>query len=277
MPGLMTLNEKEYQLISKLVYSKFGINLTEKKKTLIRGRLNSLIQSLGLNSFEEYYHHIVDDNSGDGLLDLVDKISTNHTYFFRENDHFLFLKEKILPDILSKFELNSPRDIRIWCAGCASGEEAYTIAMTIAEFFNISDFCDGPIILATDISFSALEQAQKGEYDAAKLKNTDQHLLSKYFDCVNPGSYRIKNILKNLIMFKRLNLIGTSFPFRKRFHLIFCRNVMIYFDNETKKSLTCNLYKNLEKEGNLFLGHAESLGRNTDEFKYIQPALYERI
>jgi chemotaxis protein methyltransferase CheR len=232
---------------------------------------------MGLKSFEEYYDFVVNDSSGKNLLALVDKISTNHTYFFRESDHFAFLQEQILPDFFQKYKAHDPKDIRIWCAGCASGEEAYTIAITLAEFFNISSFKQGPSILATDISLTALNQAQKGVYDASKLKNTENRLLTKYFDRVDPMTYSVKQPLKNLILFKRLNLIGSTFPFKQRFHLIFCRNVMIYFDNETKMNLTYKLRDNLETGGYLFLGHAESLGRNTKDFRYIQPALYERV
>ena len=158
-PGSATrLSEREFQMISGLVRDRFGVNLTEKKKALVRGRLNSMVKAKGLSSFEELYREITEDSSGDGMLSLIDRISTNHSYFFRESDHFDYLTQTALPGLVSS-RAGKSRKLRFWCAGCAAGEEPYTLAMVLSEFFG-SDLARWDIgILGTDISLTARSSA----------------------------------------------------------------------------------------------------------------------
>lgn len=274
--GIIQINDHEFQLIAALVYEKFGIHLTDKKKALVRGRLNKLIRGLGYTTFEEYYNAVVQDPTGKSLLSLVDKISTNHSYFFRENEHFQFLETVALPSIEAIIREHNG-DFRLWCAGCAAGEEAYTLAMVLLEYFGKTSFKGKPGILATDISISALSQAAVGEYTPDKVQTVPQFYKRKYLRQIGPTTYRVTDELKQVILFKRLNFMRPEFPFKGRFHIIFCRNVMIYFDAETKERLVTKFHRYMYDEGYLFIGHSESLGRGSGVFKYIQPAVYKKL
>ena len=274
MEGLIDIKEEEFRHISQLVYQRFGINLTEKKKVLVRGRLNKLLHQLGYTDFQSYYEDITKDPSGYGLLQLVDRISTNHTFFFRENDHFDFLKNRVLPGIERMLEDQKNRDIRVWCAGCATGEEAYTLAIVLAEYFGPDFFTLGPPILATDISTTALEKAMLGMYGAERLTQLPKTMLQKYFIPNEAGGFTVKDSLRKLVVYKRLNFKRDSFPFKGKFHTIFCRNVMIYFDQPTKEELVSKFSRYLVDGGHFFIGHSESLGRTNANFQYVQPAVY---
>lgn len=274
MEGLIDISDKEFEAISTLVYEKFGIHLTEKKRVLVRGRLNKLLKEMGYRNFQSYYNWVVKDTGGAGLLELVDKISTNHSYFFRENDHFVFLEKRVLPELKYHLEQQGSRDLRFWSAGCATGEEAYTLAIMLAEFFGPDFFRDGPPILATDISQTALEKAVLGAYGPERIEQVPRALLHKYFVPNEAGGYSVKEVLKKMVVFKRLNFKRPNFPFKGKFHCIFCRNVMIYFDPPTKKDLVDKFARFLPTGGYLFIGHSESLGRDSSDFKYVQPALY---
>src|SRR6056297_185566 len=274
MEGLIDITDNEFKQISALVYEKFGIHLTEKKRVLVRGRLNKLLRQMGYTDFESYYNAILEDPSGAGLLELVDRISTNHTYFYREKDHFDFLEKRVLPDIARQLDEQGSKDLRLWCAGCATGEEAYTLAIVLAEFFGPQYFSDGPPILATDISRTALEKAMLGAYGKERLDQIPKGLLHKYFVLNDMGGYSVKDVLKKLVLFKRLNFKRETFPFRKKFHTVFCRNVMIYFDQPTKETLVNKFGGVLNEGGYLFIGHSETLGRDNMNFQYVQPAVY---
>lgn len=269
MEGLIEITEKEFRRISELVYSRFGIHLTDKKKALVRGRLNSLIKGLGFSSFGEYYDALISDKTGDSLIPLIDKISTNHTYFFREKDHFDFLKKQVLPEV--------PRDLRLWCAGCATGEEAYTLAMLLREESWGSENFKLPVILATDISLAALNTAFKGIYTAERIMQLPESYRNRCFKPLGGDQYQISRDLRRMILFKRLNLMDAAYPFKRKFHIVFCRNVMIYFDTNTKTELIKKIGRYMEEDGYLFIGHSESLGRDTPGFKYLRPAVYKRI
>jgi len=274
--GIIDINEEEFKKIAKLVYTQFGINLTDKKRALVRGRLNKVIREKGFHSFQQYYDSIMEDKTGVELIQLVDKISTNHTYFFRENDHFEFLVKEELPAVSQFMENNREQEYRIWCAGCATGEEAYTLAMLINEYRKTHSVPWKARILATDISISALEKAQAGVYPRERMEGVPKDLLNKYFTRNPQGDYQVSKELKKLILFKKLNFMRPDFPFKNKFHTIFCRNVMIYFDKQTKDELVNKFARFLRKEGRLFIGHSETLGRENENFVYIKPALYQR-
>ncbi len=275
--NMIEINDKEFIKISTLVYDKFGINLTEKKKALVRGRLNKLILSLEFTTFSEYYDYVTDEKDGTRLLDMVDKISTNHSYFFRESDHFDYLSESVLTALCDSSRAGNDTKLRIWCAGCANGQEAYTLAIVINEFLEKSNCSLKPAILATDISVSALENAVKGYYSEEGISGVPENLRKKYFKMNPDGSGTANKQLKDLILFKRLNFMNQTFPFKNRFDVVFCRNVMIYFDNATKDNLVNKFHRYMMDTSWLFIGHSETLGRNNGNFRYIKPSTYLRV
>ena len=277
VPGLIAISDEEFVKISDLVYDKFGINLTDKKKSLVVGRLNKLIKSLGLKTFDEYYQTIINDKTNASLLSLIDRISTNHTFFYREKDHFEYMRDKVLPELTSKIAKEKEKALRIWCAGSATGEEPYTIAMIVNEFFGyeINEWDVG--ILATDISITALEIAERGIYYLDRIKELPLSYKNKYLKKNNAEDFAVIDKIKEMILFKRLNLMNDNFPFKGKFDIIFCRNVMIYFDKETRERLVNKFYKYMSEGGYLFVGHSESLDRKVTPFSYLQPAVYKKL
>lgn len=272
----LRLTDEEFNLISSLVYKKFGIKLGEQKRALIIGRLQKVLHAGGFVNFKDYYNHVVNEPSGTALLTLVDKISTNHTFFFRENEHFEYLSANILPNIIKEMQNRPKQAIRIWCAGCSSGEEPYTLAMVISEFFknNIDDV--DIAILATDISVSALEKAESGIYPVERMELVPLAYRQRYFESLKDGNWEIKSNLKKMVLFRRLNLIRQDFPFKGLFQLIFCRNVMIYFDKDTQRDLISRFHRYTEPNGFLFIGHSETLDRSSGLYKYIMPSIYQK-
>ncbi len=273
---MVSITEKEFKQIATLLYSNFGINLTDNKQTLVRGRLNKIIRTKGYGNFTNYYNAIKEDKSGMLQIELADNLSTNHSYFFRENEHFKYLTTNTLPEIEATQRLKEPSELRIWCAGCAAGEEPYTLAILLKEYFGRRLPDIKPVILATDISTSALSAAKAGIYTEDKLKSMPKKYLDKYFNNMGTGKYSVKPDLRSLILFKRLNLMRDTFPFSNKFDIIFCRNVMIYFDKPTRETLISKYHTNLTSNGILFIGHSETIGRNSSQFQYLIPAVYRK-
>jgi chemotaxis protein methyltransferase CheR len=270
---LVDISDAEFQSLAQLVYDQFGINLTDKKKALVRGRLNKVLKGRNLDTFGQYLEMVKRDQSGMALVELIDRISTNHTFFFREADHFSFLQETAL----SEMAADAPAgELRLWCAGCATGEEAYTLAMLCLDWAQKAHH-RGPVkILATDISVTALEAAVKGEYTDERVRLVPQALKKKYFVNLGPDRWSVVPELRKMILFKRLNFMDRTFPFQNPFHAVFCRNVMIYFDKETKNDLVHRLTRHLAPGHYFFIGHSETLGRDTFDLEYIKPSLYRR-
>jgi len=269
------LSERDFWRISALVYEKCGINLHDGKKELVRARLNKRLREGHFKDFRTYYRFLTERDSGDELVRMLDSISTNLTSFFREKKHFDFLKEKVFPSYVE--EKRKSRKLRYWSAGCSSGEEPYSLAMWLLEYFSESLPFDIQI-LATDISSKALAIAQRGVYTSKRLANMPILIPSKYFQRgfgSQEGYFRVKESLRKLIEFRRFNLIA-PFPFREAFNVIFCRNVMIYFDKKTQQSLIDNLYDSLSHGGYLLVGHSESLMSIRHGFRYVMPSIYHK-
>lgn len=276
MALLTQLSDKEYGLISQLVYDKFGINLGEQKRALIVGRLNKVLHENGFETFEEYYHYLIEEKTGEGLKTLVDRISTNHTFFNREFEHFTYLTDIVLPEFVAGSKNVKNRSLKIWCAGCSSGEEPYTLAMLLREFFGhaISGLDTG--ILATDISSQALDKAMKGIYANENVSKLPAHLKNTYFKKIEDDQWEVVPQVKSMVLYRRLNLIADNYPFKNKFQIIFCRNVMIYFDKPTREALLARYSRYLDDGGYLFIGHSESLGRISHDFVYVKPAIYRK-
>ena len=270
---------KEFELFRSLIYDTCGINLQLSKKELVKARLSKRLSKVGINSFNDYYKYVTKiDKSGKELIHLIDRISTNKTDFFRENKHFDFLNTTLLPELVAKKEKNNDKKLRIWCAASSSGEEPYSLAITVLNHIKPNNAWDIKI-LATDISTEILQKAIAGIYKMETLKDIPPGTISAHFSKVivdNAHCYEAKNHLKNLITYRRFNLMTEKFPFKNPFDFIFCRNVMIYFDPETQSRLISKFYDCLPKNGYLFIGHSETLSKSNTSFKYTQPAVYQK-
>ncbi len=275
--ALTPLSDREYRLMRDLVYDKFGINLGEQKRALITGRLQKVLKENGFGNFSEYYDYVNSDQSGQALTTLINRISTNHTFFYREKDHFEYFLETVLPQVAAQARQQGQKKLHLWCPGCSSGEEPYTLAMLLLEYLGReSDFWDAGI-LATDISSRVLEKAQAGSYSPESIAHLPRTYVLKYFERESTDSYQVSASLQKLVLFRRLNLMRKDYPFKGKFQVIFCRNVMIYFDQPTRTELVHRFHRYLAPEGYLFIGHSESLGRSDAHFKYIRPAVYQKV
>lgn len=274
--ALMRISDEEFGLLRSLIYERFGINLTDQKRSLLVGRLQKVLRQSGHASFKSYYEALLGDATEQALSQLVDRISTNHTYFFREKSHFDFFSERALPQLTALLERQKSRDIRIWCAGCSSGEEAYMLLMLLREHFGAKySQWDGGI-LATDISSRVLDIARRGVYPEDRIRMLPEPLLRKYFRKLPDNKYEVVEELRSEATFRRFNLMNERFPFKKPFHVIFCRNVMIYFDDPTRRTLVEKFHKHTVDGGYFFLGHSETLGRGQSLYKYLAPAVYQK-
>ncbi|KAA3617647.1 MAG: protein-glutamate O-methyltransferase CheR [Calditrichaeota bacterium] len=273
----INITPKEYELISKLVYDRFGINLGGKKQSLVTNRLRKVLVENNFSTFKDYYQFILNDKSGNSMDTLINRISTNLTYFARENEHFDFLQKTVLPEQFNNPEIKRGKSIRLWCAGCSTGEEPYTLSMVMHESVGVNKEKWKLGILATDISAKALKIAEQGRYADGNVEKINSTFKSKYFQKQDQDSWTIKSKIKDIILFRRLNLMRTEFPFQQKFHSIFCRNVMIYFDVPTREELIKKFSQHMVDGGYLFIGHSESLGRSNEFFEYVKPAVYRKI
>lgn len=269
---LNNLDKKTFSAFRDLVYAKAGIALGEKKEALVAARLSKRMHSLNLPTYEDYYEYVNSDTDGLEIIKLLDSISTNVTHFFREQQHFDFIAQQI-----GKWYLDGQRKFRIWSAGCSSGEEPYTIAMTINE--TLRGKASDIRILATDLSTKILSEAMEGIYNERDLEKIPDNYRRNYFEQItidNKAHYRIQSNCQSLITFQRLNLIDTPFPMKGPFDFIFCRNVMIYFDNTMRKRLLEEYHRLLKPGGFLLVGHAESLTGMLSGLKSVKPSIYEK-
>jgi chemotaxis protein methyltransferase CheR len=271
---LITITRKEFNQLTAFIKSNYGIFLKAEKEALVIGRLQNVLVQNGFHSFSEYYDYLMADKTGIAVSTLLDKITTNHTYFMREAEHFNYFKNTVLPFLEKNV---SDRDLRIWCAGCSSGEEPYTLAMILDEYLGSSRLFWDKKILATDISNKVLEEAKKGVYDNKEIETIPAQWKLAYIKKLDEDSSVICDKLKEEVLFQKFNLMETVFPFRRRFHVIFCRNVMIYFDENTRRKLVNKFSDLLEPGGYLFIGHSEALNREETSLKYVIPAVYRKI
>lgn len=271
MTGMVKLTDKEFETLVSFVYKKYGINL-KKKRVLIEGRLASTLRERNMKSFDEYMQKLFSDPTGNEMTVFLNRITTNHTFFLREPEHFRFLTEKAMPFFESAKRF---RDLRIWSAGCASGQEPYTIAMTLDEYFGLRRNLWNVSILATDISMEALGKAERAVYPADAIKDVPHNWRSNYFEDLKDGNYRVRDHIRKMVTFRPFNL-NEDFFFPRPFDVVFCRNVMIYFDDITRENLVNKFYKVTADGGFLFVGHSEVVNRRTTEYQYIMPAVYQK-
>ena len=271
------ISDAEFQAIRRLVYDNFGINLGEQKKTLVVGRLQKVLRQRGFETFEAYFEWVTTEPTGQGLDELANRISTNHTYFYRENAHFDFFAKTVLPEATARHRQHGDHGLRIWCAGCSSGEEPYTLMMLIKEHFGREFDRRKPLLLATDISATALQAAMSGNYEAERVGQLPPALKNRYFQKTGDGRLRVSDELRQAVVFRRHNLMNAHFPFKRQFDAIFCRNVMIYFDRPTRDTLIAKYHQHTVSGGYLFIGHSETLGRDSQLYQYVMPAVYRKL
>jgi len=272
------ISDEVFFLFSELIYRTSGIKLTLVKKGLLIARLLRRLRSLGIKGFYDYYHRVKSDAVE--LVEMLNCISTHTTTFFRENHHFEYLRNIVIPELLKK---KRERRLRIWSAGCSTGEEPYSIAVALLETLRLHTFQPESWdirILATDISTKVLETAETGVYDEEQLPEDLAADLAKRYFSRGTGEYtgriRVKKPVRDLVVFRRLNLRDGQPPFRRNFDAVFCRNVMIYFDEGMKRHVLSLFHRTLLPAGHLFLGHSETI-IGKEEFKPVYITVYRKL
>jgi chemotaxis protein methyltransferase CheR len=268
----MDIDPKSFDSFRELVYGRAGIVLAEGKQALVGARIGKRMRQLGLERFPDYLDWVKGEGGEEEMIQLLDAISTNVTSFFREAEHFAFLRER-----LEAWRKGGGQSLRIWCAAASSGEEPYTLAMTVRD-------CDiGPgsdaKILATDISTRVLRIAQEGIYPREKLESLPAGFAQRFFERAGGRegtSWSARPELRSLLKFARLNLATPPFPMRGPMDFIFCRNVMIYFDNPVRQRLLSEFHRLLAPGGYLVVGHSESLAGLTGQFQVVRPSIYRK-
>ncbi len=274
-----SLSDEEFETIRRLVKAQTGISLGLHKRELVVSRLSRRLRALGLKSFAEYIQLLKEAGDSGELVHMINQITTNKTDFYREKHHFDFLSNTVLPKLYAEGERTGNRRIRCWSAGCSSGEEPYTMAITMAEFFKDRPGWDIKI-LATDLDTAMLRKASKGEYPAEAVEPIPKPILTRYFEKrVHDGEvfYVVKPQLRKMIVFRRFNLMAPRYPFKIQLDFIFCRNVLIYFDHDDKIAVVKKFHSVLKPGGYLFVGHSESLMAAKDLFRYVATTVYQKI
>lgn len=272
------ISAQEYDWIRETVYQNSRINLGPSKKELVMARLSKRLRALGLSSYREYIQLLQSAQGKDEMTNLIDSISTNHTYFFREPQHFDFLLNDVLPQFCPSTSGPLGRTLKVWSAATSTGEEPYSIAILLDDYMQKARGWNWRI-LCTDISTKVLKKAQNGVFAADKVEKIKAEWLRKYFEKGSSevaDTYRASMDLRRRMQFISLNLLAPSYPFTEQFQLIFCRNVMIYFDKPTQQELVQKLSQHLEPGGYLIIGHAESLTGVSHDLKLIKPSIYRK-
>ncbi|MDH5324812.1 MAG: protein-glutamate O-methyltransferase CheR [Gammaproteobacteria bacterium] len=262
---------KDFNFIRSLVAQETGIALSEAKSDMVYSRLSRRLRSLNIEKFTDYLD-MLKDRESDELVNFINAITTNLTSFFREKHHFDYLSKTVFPEI---FKHKTEKRIRIWSAGCSTGEEPYTLAMVLREALPKYSNWDAKI-LATDLDSNVVTTAKNGVYREERVDGMSKSLLTKYFNRSGNGSVTAKPELKELITFKQLNLMH-DWPMRGPFDFIFCRNVVIYFNKETQRKLFERYADLTVPDGYLFIGHSESLFKVCDRYKLIGNTIYKKI
>ncbi len=270
------MSDEEFDQISRIVYEHSGIALPRGKRSLLAARLQPLVRQLGYEDFKSYHDEVLGQPTADDLGRLIDRIATNYTYFYRENEHFRCLREEVLPAWTERLERRDDRDLRLWCAAASTGEEPYTIMLELLRYFGDRYAKWQAGLLATDISTTALATARRGRYSRQQLERVPPALERRYFKTVGPDQFELTAEVRREVVFRRLNLQRTQYPFRRPFHAVFCRNVMLYFDEPTRARLEQRLHGVIADDGYLFTSMTEGLVTGGRWFDKLQSGVYRK-
>ncbi len=269
------MRDSEFEFIRNVVYERSRINLGPDKRELVSARVGKRLRATNAASLGDYCTLLQAPNADEELAHLIDAISTNHTFFFREIAHFNFLRDQAVPELTARARAERWGPFHVWSAACSSGEEPYSIAMTLTDCLGTNPWH----IEATDISNRILAKASAAIYREDTVSKLEPAVLRTHFQRgIGPqaGNYRVKPALRERVTFRHLNLLEGEPPFRDPFQVIFCRNVMIYFDRPTQEELVMRLARRLVPGGYLFVGHSESLTHIRHGLRIVQPAIYQK-
>lgn len=267
------MTEEEFLRIYHFIKSRYGISL-DRRKEIIQGRLDNYLQWNGYAGYTEYMRAVESDFTGQMERELVNILTTNHTFFMREFEHFDYLRQKVLPELRQKEARK--KDLCIWCGAASTGQEPYMLAMLLRDFFNLEADAWDTKVLATDVNTEVLGHALRGVYDREHIESLPESWKRRFLHPLDGGKqYEISREIKDEVIFRQFNLMD-DFPFKRKMHIIFLRNVMIYFDNDTRKQLIQKVYDVMEPGGYLFVGRTETLDKNHCPFEMIQPSVFRK-
>lgn len=267
------MTQEEFLRICRFIKDKYGMDMLRKKE-IVQGRLDNYIHTNGFHNYSEYMNTVESDITGRWERELVNILTTNHTFFMREFEHFDYLRQVVLPYLKQKEE--AKKDLCIWCGAASTGQEPYMLAMLLKDFFGLEHDMWDTKVLATDISTEVLQHAQAGIYEREQIDTLPESWKRRFLKSVNGGAqYEITKEIKDEVLFRQFNLME-PFPFKRRMHIVFLRNVMIYFDKETKQELIKKVYDAMEPGGYLFIGRTETIDRSDIPFQLIQPSIFRK-
>ncbi len=275
-----SLSDSEFSQLVDIIYENTRIKMGEHKRVLVSSRLTKRLKVNNLKSFSDYIAFIKSPKGEDEIVHFINAVTTNKTDFFRENKHFEYMKSTFLPLWEKEFAAGRVKNLRIWSAACSTGEEPYTIIMTLHEYFgkNIDKY--DIKVLASDLDTNVINHAYEGVYREETVKDIESAILKRYFlkgSGANAGKYMVKDDLRRFLSLKQLNFKDKDFNIQTQFDIIFCRNVIIYFDKGFQKELFEKFYKYLKPCSRVFIGHSETLFGVSDKYKYVSSNVYERI
>ncbi len=267
------MTQEEFMRICRFIKDRYGIDMIRKKE-IVQGRLDNYIHANGFYNYSEYMNAVESDITGKWERELVNILTTNHTFFMREFEHFDYLRQVVLPYLKQKEEVK--KDLCIWCGAASTGQEPYMLAMLLKDYFGLEHNMWDTKVLATDISTEVLQHAQAGIYEKEQIDTLPESWKRRFLKNVNGGTqFEITKEIKDEVLFRQFNLMD-PFPFKRRMHIVFLRNVMIYFDKETKQELIKKVYDAMEPGGYLFIGRTETIDRTDVPFQLIQPSIFRK-
>lgn len=267
------MTQEEFMRIYRFIKSRYGIDLDHKKE-IVQGRLENYIRREGFHDYNEYMNAVERDVTGRLEKEIVNILTTNHTFFMREFEHFDFMRQEVLPYLRRKEERT--KDLCIWCGASSTGQEPYMLAMLLRDFFGLEHEMWDTKVLATDISTEALQQAIAGKYKKEQIDSLPDVWKRRYLYATGDGEhYEITKEIKDQVLFRQFNLMDT-FPFKRKMHVVFLRNVMIYFDKQTKQEIMQKVYDAMEPGGYLFIGRTETIDRSVVPFHLVQPSIFRK-
>ncbi len=277
-----TMTDRDFNRLRQLIEGEYGIKMPYKKKDMLEARLRKRLKTLSFRNFSQYCEYLFsDDGMKDELIHMLDMVTTNKTDFFREPDHFEFLVQKVLPEMITGTGMGIQAKLMIWSAGCSTGEEPYTIAMVLNEFREkFPGLRFQYLILGTDLSSRVLETAKRGVYHENKISPVPDAIKRKYIMKSKDRSKSIVRIvpeIRSLIRFRRLNFLDNNYEMREPIDIVFFRNVQIYFEKQTQRTILLKIYNAMRTGGYLFIGHSETLNGLNLPFKQVLPTIYQKV